>query len=281
MAEKEIVRTERAPAPFEGAPYNQAVKVRRPRLRRRPARPRLDGTGMVGGGVAEQTEQAMQNLSAILAGSGEQSGATRQDDRLPAEPRRLRGHERGVRDTRRRTRRRPGRPWRWRSSRPAPSSRSRRSPTSDQNVPVRDSVADYVHSLGPRRLRRRRRGARQAARDPREGSRLRRPGRGPRRAAGRTRAARRGRRPRSSATSAVGVRLLPRDRAAPRAQPAGIEFAPPRVERSTGPGRHDFEIVADAGISLEQDMERRDFTINRDRATARDRVRCSIHWRPG
>ena len=29
-----------------------------------------------------------------------------------------------------------------------------------------------------------------------------------------------------------------------------------------GPGRHDFEIVADAGISLEQDMERRDFTIN-------------------
>src|SRR4029453_18326366 len=34
------------------------------------------------------------------------------------------------------------------------------------------------------------------------------------------------------------------------------------VERSTGPGRHDFEIVADAGISLEQDMERRDFTIN-------------------
>ena len=27
MAEKEIVRTERAPAPFQGAPYNQAVKA--------------------------------------------------------------------------------------------------------------------------------------------------------------------------------------------------------------------------------------------------------------
>ena len=27
MADKEIVRTERAPAPFEGAPYNQAVKA--------------------------------------------------------------------------------------------------------------------------------------------------------------------------------------------------------------------------------------------------------------
>ena len=60
----------------------------------------------------------------------------------------------------------------------------------------------------------------------------------------------------------VGVRLLPRDKAARALQPAGIEFTPPRVERSTGPGRHDFEIVADSGISLEQDMERRDFTIN-------------------
>lgn len=60
----------------------------------------------------------------------------------------------------------------------------------------------------------------------------------------------------------VGVRLLPRDKQVRSLQPAGLEFAPPRVERSTGPGRHDFEIVADAGISLEQDMERRDFTIN-------------------
>ena len=60
----------------------------------------------------------------------------------------------------------------------------------------------------------------------------------------------------------VGVRLLPRDRDARALQPTGIEFAPPRVERSTGPGRHDFEIVADPGVSLEQDMERRDFTIN-------------------
>jgi len=60
----------------------------------------------------------------------------------------------------------------------------------------------------------------------------------------------------------VGVRLLPRDKAARALQPAGIEFTPPRVERSTGPGRHDFEIAADAGISREEDMARRDFTIN-------------------
>jgi putative nucleotidyltransferase with HDIG domain len=60
----------------------------------------------------------------------------------------------------------------------------------------------------------------------------------------------------------VGLRLHPRDREARALQPQGIEFAPPRVERSTGPGRHDFEIVADAAVSLEQDMERRDFTVN-------------------
>jgi tRNA nucleotidyltransferase/poly(A) polymerase len=43
---------------------------------------------------------------------------------------------------------------------------------------------------------------------------------------------------------------------------AGIEFAPPRREVSTGPGRHDFEIVADASLSVEDDMRRRDFTVN-------------------
>jgi tRNA nucleotidyltransferase/poly(A) polymerase len=31
---------------------------------------------------------------------------------------------------------------------------------------------------------------------------------------------------------------------------------------STGPGRHDFEIVADASYSVEDDMRRRDFTVN-------------------
>ena len=60
----------------------------------------------------------------------------------------------------------------------------------------------------------------------------------------------------------VGVRLRPRDAEARTLAPAGIEFAPPRVERSTGPGRHDFEVVADASIPLEDDMRRRDFTVN-------------------
>ena len=60
----------------------------------------------------------------------------------------------------------------------------------------------------------------------------------------------------------VGLRLYPYDRDARALAPAGIEFAPPRRERSTGPGRHDFEIVADASIPLEDDLRRRDFTIN-------------------
>ncbi len=60
----------------------------------------------------------------------------------------------------------------------------------------------------------------------------------------------------------VGARLHPRDRQLRALAPAGIEFAPPRVERSTGPGRHDFEIVADPELSIEEDLGRRDFTVN-------------------
>ncbi|HEY8104154.1 MAG TPA: Rid family detoxifying hydrolase [Gaiellaceae bacterium] len=72
MADKEIVRTERAPAPFQGAPYNQAVKSGglvfvAGQLGLQPG-----AKEMVGASIAEQTEQVMQNLGAILeeAGSG-------------------------------------------------------------------------------------------------------------------------------------------------------------------------------------------------------------------
>jgi len=60
----------------------------------------------------------------------------------------------------------------------------------------------------------------------------------------------------------VGARLYPRDAQLRRLAPAGIEFAPPRTERSTGPARHDFQIVADPSLSIEDDMARRDFTVN-------------------
>ncbi|HZG36580.1 MAG TPA: RidA family protein [Gaiellaceae bacterium] len=72
MAEKSIVRTERAPAPFQGAPYNQAVRTGdlvfvAGQLGLRPGE-----STMVGSGIAEQTEQVLTNLAAILeeAGSG-------------------------------------------------------------------------------------------------------------------------------------------------------------------------------------------------------------------
>jgi tRNA nucleotidyltransferase/poly(A) polymerase len=60
----------------------------------------------------------------------------------------------------------------------------------------------------------------------------------------------------------VGVRLHPRNGRIRDLTRTGIEFAPPRREVSTGPGRHDFEIVADASLSVEDDMRRRDFTVN-------------------
>jgi 2-iminobutanoate/2-iminopropanoate deaminase len=70
VAQKEIIRTEDAPAPFQGAPYNQAVKVGdlvfvAGQLGLRPGE-----TEMAGAGIAEQTEQVLANLSAILAAAG-------------------------------------------------------------------------------------------------------------------------------------------------------------------------------------------------------------------
>ena len=72
MAEKSVVRTEAAPAPFQGAPYSQAISAGglvfvAGQLGLRPGEQE-----MVGDDVAAQTEHVMQNLRAILeeAGSG-------------------------------------------------------------------------------------------------------------------------------------------------------------------------------------------------------------------
>jgi tRNA nucleotidyltransferase (CCA-adding enzyme) len=40
------------------------------------------------------------------------------------------------------------------------------------------------------------------------------------------------------------------------------EYALARTERKTGPGYHGFEVHADPSVTLEQDLERRDLTIN-------------------
>ena len=69
---KEIVRTEAAPAPFQGAPYSQAIVSGgfvfvSGQLSLRP-----DHAEIVGETIQEQTEQVFANLGAILeaAGSG-------------------------------------------------------------------------------------------------------------------------------------------------------------------------------------------------------------------
>jgi 2-iminobutanoate/2-iminopropanoate deaminase len=72
VAGKTVIRTERAPAPFQGAPYSQAIRVGdlvfvSGQLALRPGHAEI-----VGETIGEQTEQVMQNLGAILeeAGSG-------------------------------------------------------------------------------------------------------------------------------------------------------------------------------------------------------------------
>ena len=71
MSDKAVVRTERAPAPFQGAPYSQAIVTGNLVFVAGQLGLTPDGS-MVDGGIGAQTEQAMQNLAAILeeAGSG-------------------------------------------------------------------------------------------------------------------------------------------------------------------------------------------------------------------
>lgn len=72
MAEKEVIRTERAPGPFQGAPYNQAIRVGDLVFVAGQLGISLESGALAGPTVAEQTEQIMRNLAAILqaAGSG-------------------------------------------------------------------------------------------------------------------------------------------------------------------------------------------------------------------
>jgi 2-iminobutanoate/2-iminopropanoate deaminase len=67
---KEVIRTESAPAPFQGAPYSQAIKANgfvfvSGQLALKP-----DHGEIVGDAIAEQTEQVFANLRAILEAAG-------------------------------------------------------------------------------------------------------------------------------------------------------------------------------------------------------------------
>ena len=67
---KDVVRTEAAPAPFQGAPYNQAIKANgfvfvSGQLSILPGAKELEQ-----GDIGEQTEQVFANLKAILEEAG-------------------------------------------------------------------------------------------------------------------------------------------------------------------------------------------------------------------
>lgn len=68
--EKTVIRTEAAPAPFDGAPYNQAIRIGdlvfvAGQLPLKPGATAFEGTS-----IEEQTEQVMQNIGAILESAG-------------------------------------------------------------------------------------------------------------------------------------------------------------------------------------------------------------------
>ena len=70
MQKKGVVRTEEAPAPYQGAPYSQAIKAGGFVFVAGQVAARPDGGGLVGSTIEEQTEQVMRNLQAILAAAG-------------------------------------------------------------------------------------------------------------------------------------------------------------------------------------------------------------------
>ena len=70
VGEKEVVRTEGAPAPFQGAPYSQGIRAGglvfvSGQLGFEPG-----AAEPVAGGIEAQTEQALANLEAILEEAG-------------------------------------------------------------------------------------------------------------------------------------------------------------------------------------------------------------------
>ncbi|MBA2537854.1 MAG: hypothetical protein H0V20_10555 [Actinobacteria bacterium] len=67
---KEIVRTEKAPAPFQGAPYSQAIRSDGLVFVSGQLAIDPETNQMIEGGIGEQTERVMQNLSTILEEAG-------------------------------------------------------------------------------------------------------------------------------------------------------------------------------------------------------------------
>jgi 2-iminobutanoate/2-iminopropanoate deaminase len=69
-AVKQVVRTETAPAPFQGAPYSQAIVSGGLVFVSGQLSLRPDHAEIVGDTIQEQTEQVFANLGAILEAAG-------------------------------------------------------------------------------------------------------------------------------------------------------------------------------------------------------------------
>jgi len=70
VPEKDVITTDRAPGPFQGAPYNQAIRVGDLVFVAGQLGIVLESGELAGPAVEEQTEQVMQNMSAILGAAG-------------------------------------------------------------------------------------------------------------------------------------------------------------------------------------------------------------------
>jgi 2-iminobutanoate/2-iminopropanoate deaminase len=70
VSSKEVIRTERAPAPLQGAPYSQAIRFDQLVFVSGQLAIDPETNEMLGGGIEEQTEQVMKNLQAILEEAG-------------------------------------------------------------------------------------------------------------------------------------------------------------------------------------------------------------------
>jgi 2-iminobutanoate/2-iminopropanoate deaminase len=70
MDDKAVIRTERAPAPFQGAPYSQAIKAGGLVFVSGQLALKPDHAEIVGNSIQEQTEQVFDNLQAILEEAG-------------------------------------------------------------------------------------------------------------------------------------------------------------------------------------------------------------------
>ena len=70
MVDKAAVRTDEAPAPFQGAPYSQAIRAGGLVFVSGQVGLAPGGNELLGDGIAEQTEQVFANLRAILEAAG-------------------------------------------------------------------------------------------------------------------------------------------------------------------------------------------------------------------